>query len=231
MKKNRFSRRSFISNTSLVLASTVASSLSGTGYAAAVDNIKRMVKIKYPWEHPIVPSLSSAMQNNLWNARNFSEIIHGAALIYNLLLANSSSNDELIDYYKEEMNNWEKGIDVRWNELNRWYSEIDGFWNSDPLLHSRIPIMTRSFVNQWLKMIFKTVGLNNVIGNKSVNDLISYRERQLKGNRARLHNPRALEMWSGASGNRQLDYRWGNVSRILGDILSGLKRKDDDAES
>jgi hydroxypyruvate isomerase len=45
MKNNRFSRRSFISNTSLVLAGTVASSLSGTGYAAAVDNIKRMVKI------------------------------------------------------------------------------------------------------------------------------------------------------------------------------------------
>jgi hydroxypyruvate isomerase len=45
MEKNRFSRRSFISNTSLILAGSVASSLSGTSYAAAVDDVKRMVKI------------------------------------------------------------------------------------------------------------------------------------------------------------------------------------------
>ncbi len=45
MKKDKLSRRSFISNTSLVAASAVAGSLTGTGYAAAADNIKRIVKI------------------------------------------------------------------------------------------------------------------------------------------------------------------------------------------
>ncbi|MBN1807084.1 MAG: TIM barrel protein [Sedimentisphaerales bacterium] len=45
MKKNRFSRRSFIGNTSLILAGSVASSLSGASYAEAVDNVKQMVKI------------------------------------------------------------------------------------------------------------------------------------------------------------------------------------------
>ncbi len=43
MKNDRLSRRSFIGNTSLILAGTVAGPLSGTGYGSA-DNIERVVK-------------------------------------------------------------------------------------------------------------------------------------------------------------------------------------------
>jgi hydroxypyruvate isomerase len=44
MEKDKLSRRSFISNTSLVAAGAVAGSLTGTGGAAMSDNIKRIVK-------------------------------------------------------------------------------------------------------------------------------------------------------------------------------------------
>jgi len=44
MKKDKFSRRSFIGNTSLMAASAVTVSLTTTGYTAAADNIKRIVK-------------------------------------------------------------------------------------------------------------------------------------------------------------------------------------------
>ncbi len=44
MKKDKLSRRSFIGNTSLMAAGAVAGSLTGTGYAAAAANIKRIVK-------------------------------------------------------------------------------------------------------------------------------------------------------------------------------------------
>jgi hydroxypyruvate isomerase len=44
MKKDKLSRRSFISNTSLIAGAAVANSLTGIGYSAATDNIKRMVK-------------------------------------------------------------------------------------------------------------------------------------------------------------------------------------------
>jgi len=43
MKNNRLSRRSFIGNTSMILAGTVAGSLAGSSYGAA-DNIKRVIK-------------------------------------------------------------------------------------------------------------------------------------------------------------------------------------------
>jgi len=45
MKKDKLSRRSFISNTSLMAAGAVAGSLTGTGSAAISDNVKRIVKI------------------------------------------------------------------------------------------------------------------------------------------------------------------------------------------
>lgn len=44
MEKDEFSRRSFIGNTSLIVAGAFAGSLTDTGYARAADNIKRIVK-------------------------------------------------------------------------------------------------------------------------------------------------------------------------------------------
>ena len=44
MKKDKLSRRSFIGNTSVMVAGVAAGSLTGAGYAAAANNIKRIVK-------------------------------------------------------------------------------------------------------------------------------------------------------------------------------------------
>ncbi len=44
MSKNKLSRRTFIRNTSLIAAGTVAGALAGKGYAAAPGNIERIVK-------------------------------------------------------------------------------------------------------------------------------------------------------------------------------------------
>jgi hypothetical protein len=44
MNKNKLSRRTFIRNTSLIAAGTVAGALAGKGYAAAPGNIERIVK-------------------------------------------------------------------------------------------------------------------------------------------------------------------------------------------
>ena len=45
------------------------------------------------------------------------------------------------------------------------------------------------------------------------------REIQLKRARARLTNPRRLELWGGESGTGRLTYRWGPAKRILKDIF------------
>jgi len=43
MNKNKLSRRTFIRNTSLIAAGTVAGALAGKGYAATPGNIERIV--------------------------------------------------------------------------------------------------------------------------------------------------------------------------------------------
>jgi Family of unknown function (DUF6361) len=56
--------------------------------------------------------------------------------------------------------------------------------------------------------------------------LIRDRERRLKKNLARIDNPRAQELWQGASGNAQLEFRWGITQQLLGDIFVGLESSD-----
>ena len=58
-------------------------------------------------------------------------------------------------------------------------------------------------------------------------ELITDREHGLKRVRARIGNPRALELWNGAAGTAQLDYRWGRpVKVLLNDILKPLVEGD-----
>ncbi len=57
---------------------------------------------------------------------------------------------------------------------------------------------------------------------KPARKLIAEREASLKRSRARLQNPRYLELWRGASGAFQQDFRWGVTQRILSDIHQAL---------
>ena len=48
----------------------------------------------FPWLHPRFGDLPSALQAQLRHARNFSETIHGASLLYNLMLADARGLEE-----------------------------------------------------------------------------------------------------------------------------------------
>jgi len=54
--------------------------------------------------------------------------------------------------------------------------------------------------------------------------LIRARERQTKAGLARLHNSRALERWSGASGLGRLTFRWDDARTIVTDIMKGARQ-------
>ena len=57
---------------------------------------------------------------------------------------------------------------------------------------------------------------------KPARALITHRERQLKGPRARLGNARALELWGTDSGTGLLVYRWFSAVRVLRDLRPDL---------
>lgn len=179
--------------------------------------------VDFFWNHPIIESLPQGLKRDIFHSQNFSETIHGASLLYNLMLAKARDNEELIDEYIERLNNWAEDISARFDELITWYKDLDAFWTSSAFKLARIPRPTQFFVEEWYRIIFNKNSLFSIFENQSAQKLIRDREIRLKRARARLQNQRALEMWNGAAGDRQLDFRWNTVKAIVQDIIDGLE--------
>ncbi|MGE5550805.1 MAG: DUF6361 family protein [Bacteroidota bacterium] len=183
------------------------------------------IEAEHFWHHPIVSALPETLRLEIDHARNFSETIHGAALVYNLMLAEARGNAEWVETYRRALADWRDRMVARRQELGTWYRDFASFWGSRPLRSARIPITTRDFVNEWCRLVFTGPGPTALAEDETAQALIRHRELRLKRNRARLANPRALEVWGGASGIARLEYRWSNVKVLVHDILAGLQRE------
>lgn len=197
--------------------------------AFLVDEGRGLARVNFPWEIPhfINGKLPEHIQEILLNARNFSETIHGAALLYNLLLAEKVGNREnegaLIEEYRDNLNCWGTVIRARETELKAW-DRKNRFWEIVKAQNPRVPIQTKRFIDTWFDMVFAPNATSKIADNPQARVLIHTRERFLKRGQARLDNQRALEQWSGAAGTAQLSYRWQRpVQTIISDIVKGLK--------
>jgi hypothetical protein len=179
---------------------------------------------EFLWDHPLVRKINIELQSVIEHARRFSETMHGAALLYNLMLAEKRRDyfEEKITDYSQKLETWGKKISARWPEFEGWFKDSVMFWKNPAMTRARIPIQTRSFVTDWLSILMKTKDLGKISQENIARELIDFREKNWKGKRARLHNNEALSRWEGASGTAQLAYRWGNARRILLDIYKGL---------
>ncbi len=176
------------------------------------------------WDHPVVRSIGDPIQETALHARNFSDTFYGAALLYNRMMAEKSGNQEGVKGFQSRMDEWAARMEVRWSELAVWHANLERFWSCSAIADQAYGSLKR-FVDTWLNYLFDA-GTKKVMKLAPACQLIIDRELRLKGKRARLTNPRALELWGGASGDRALDYRWGNANQILRDILGGLGVKE-----
>ncbi len=178
------------------------------------------------WYLPVIKELPLKLQENIKHARNFSETIYGANLMYNYLLSKQVKNDSWIEGYKKGLESWFEVISFRWTDLKNWYNNLNNLWTSEALINARIPLSSRNFVDQWYDILFQQEKLDNILQSDKVEKLLKNREWRLKRDRARLLNARAREMWGGASGTIPLDYRWSTVKNIISDILNGLSGEE-----
>ncbi len=184
------------------------------------------LEVAFIWQHPLIAKLEAGMQEIVGHARIFSETVHGAALLYNLMLSEKRNFEERISEYREKIDEWGLKMQPRWKDLEAWGMKKELFWKN-PALHKRpVPTKTKNFVNSWLEIVLAKSNVDSLAGSKTARDLISFREKQMKGKRARLQNDEALSGWQGASGTAQLDFRWGNAKWILSDIYEGLQLKE-----
>lgn len=195
--------------------------------AFLVDQGHEVEPSNFPWEHPQFGEFPAHLQEQLWHARNFSESIHGAALLYNLMLAEARGIDDLKEWYREELAIWATDLEAMHYVLEEW--NRDEFWEMVASEGARVAPPARMFIDSWLDMALVPEKAAGVVDNGGARRLIRDRELALKRGLARLHNQSALELWGGAAGVAQLGYRWGDAQVIIKDIRDGLKREDDGA--
>lgn len=173
-----------------------------------------------PWQYPRLGELRADHREQLLHARNFSETMLGAALLYNLMLAERSEREDLTSRYQEKLDDWSARVAERAEELAGW--DRRAMWSLVLGVNPRVSMRTQSFINSWLDVACDHEASRTVAANKELRVLIEQRERVLKGALAKLSNRRALEQWGGDSGTAQLSYRWGNVRQIVDDVYSAL---------
>jgi hypothetical protein len=174
--------------------------------------------VGFPWLHPDVGELPASLAAELELARVLSQVMWGAALLYNLLLAEMTSQVELAESYRERIRRWAAALPAvgdGWSWAGFWETASRG---NPHLVRTR---RTQRFVEEWFG-VARALG-EGVAGDERARGLISARERQVKGGQARLHSLSARERWSGASGAGQITFRWAVVERIVSDIQGALR--------
>lgn len=179
--------------------------------------------IDTPWDHPEFGHFDIEMQLLLHHAEFFSVLIHGAYLLYNMLLAQLSKDDEVSKNYEDQLCKWYLKLQYRDSKafgLDNW--SLDVFWSmierrkvsyAEPIV---INGMTKKFIEAWLKIL--KLKDPDFYKSKDVVVFIKEREKRLKGARSRFSNKKALEQWGGASGVNELRYRWSTAKQFLKDL-------------
>ena len=180
------------------------------------------MRLDFPWVHPQVGELPPKILGELRHAQNFSEVMHGAALLYNLMLAEKSGQKDYIGDYRDKIVEWQENVSASNGRFVEW--DRREFWDTARRGGGRITPQTARFVDQWLDRTAGSGRSDSITDDDFLRRLIHIRERALKRGQARLDNQRALERWGGAAGAAQLVFRWPQVQVIVADVLEGLGR-------
>lgn len=173
-----------------------------------------------PWQDAVARSAPDKASSLLSHAQNFATIIHGAQLLYNLLLSEDAGRASLHDDYRSRLAQWAENLPAGYESwhieklLQRLYEERG----------SRLPVAlaAQRFVHNWTALV-QQQDPHDLPDLPEARKMIREREK-IKGAKARLGNPRRLEAWNGSSGSAMLTFRWPNVRMFTNDIHEGLSR-------
>jgi hypothetical protein len=186
--------------------------------AFLADRSNTRTDVSYVWEHPLSSDFSAELKRVVGHARNFAEALHGASILYNLMLARMEPvRAELVEELSAIFEQWHLEMKARHRELREW--NRPEVWATVSRAGGAPSHQTRAFVDEWLNHLLTSLASDGQIDSDHAHEVISTRERRLKGALARLHNPRARELWNGSSGLGRLEYRWANAQILINDLL------------
>ncbi len=202
----------------------------GTYLAHLVTHGDADIEADFPWMHPAVETAPDAVRDSVRHGRIFSEVMHGAAMLYNLILAERvrdartaggefEIDEDLVDHYRGRLADWVDLMEERRAPHLAWHGDRPAFWQLVTRENPRVPRRTVAFVNRWSDLAVTSP--DEIADDPDARHLVEQRELQVKRSLARVRNLRALERWSGASGTSRLNYRWSQVSTVASDIVEG----------
>jgi hypothetical protein len=166
------------------------------------------------WDIDNLAEAPRPMRSVVDHARRYSLAISGASLLYNLLLAEKSENDALVEEYTDALEGWREELTAT-QTFSGWARE--DFWTTARSGNLHLRPMTHDFVDRWLDLV---AGDNDVVRSTEARTLVATREKKIKGGRARLLNQSALDRWNGASGVGRNDFRWLVARSHLQDLYT-----------
>ncbi|WP_121065096.1 DUF6361 family protein [Chachezhania antarctica] len=175
------------------------------------------------WQHPARASWPDEIRTIVDHAERFSHLMHGASLLYNLMLSRKAADMQGMEgsawhdrsaFYAESIESWAEetpvGLFADWDLSDLWF--LSKATTHDVKPHSR------RFIENWRDIVLQVDG--RVLDNAQAHALVRDREVRLKGPKSRFRNDGALMRWSGASGTAPLNYRWTPVvSNHLKDLV------------
>lgn len=193
------------------LAERVVTFCPGTLLAWLVARGVPWQHVDFAWEMPMRGELSDAHARQVDHAQRFSETMNGAALLYNLMLAEETEEDDLRAGYEQDL--------VTWRALAGHDWDVADFWTLMAELGSRHDARARRFVDKWIEIVRSWADPR---GSSAARELVRSREHEVKRRYARLSYESARDTWRGAAGARQLDFRWGSAQRQVLDVVRGI---------
>ena len=183
---------------------------------------RRWQTSRFAWDDPEVRAAPEQVRDGVDQAERFAVAMHGAALLYNILLAERadelglSQHEGQREHFASQLEEWHD--EVERGDLNTW--DLDRLWALVSVQGRPVSPITRAFVTQWAGLIQERYG-RAFTDDSDARTLIRERELRQKGGQARLRNDRLMRQWGGASGSGRLNFRWPVVARLLNDIADG----------
>ena len=179
----------------------------------------------HAWDDPDADAARGRVRDALDEARHFALTMHGAALLYNILLAERAEKlglskfDGRRDEFAAQLDEWRR--EVATSDVGGW--DLNGLWALVAARGNSASALTRSFVSDWVGLARGKPGAG-LADDADARELIWRREHQHKRGQARLSNDRLMRQWGGASGSWRLTFRWRVVARLLNDMADGRER-------
>jgi hypothetical protein len=169
---------------------------------------------RYIWEHPNLADFPQNARAVVGHGETFADVMHGASLLYNLLLSDLREKPEWSADYRARLQQWREGLDMP--AIRGW--SLDAFWQAIDHPAHRIQPAAKKFVADWLSLVrSEDIGEGS---HASAALLVADRERKLKAGQSRFANRAVRDRWTGASGVDRLSFRWNQAKSHLRDIAN-----------